>query len=98
MQNLDKKRKEEFKRYEMNKEHEYRQELKHAKDKEEEERLRKEHEESQKRHKEHPKMNHPVCKNNLGYFLWKLLSRGLYGQYIIDHDGAHHWLTFVLNV
>lgn len=57
--NLDKKRKEEFKRYEMNKEHEYRDQIKHA-DKDQAEKLKQEHEEKLKRHKDHPKVNHPV--------------------------------------
>ena len=58
---VDKKRKEEFKKYEMNKEHEYRQQLKNAADDEAREKLKKEHEEKLKRHKEHPKVHHPVC-------------------------------------
>ncbi|KAF6038461.1 hypothetical protein EB796_003228 [Bugula neritina] len=62
--NVDKKRKEEFKHYEMNKEHEYREKLKHA-NAEEAERLKKEHEENLKKHKEHPKVNHPGNANQL---------------------------------
>lgn len=59
MTSIDTKRKEEFKRYEMNKEHEYREKLAHA-NAEEAEKMKKEHEEQQKRHKDHAKMNHPV--------------------------------------
>lgn len=59
MSSLDKKRKDEFKKYEMNKEHDYREQLAKAND-EEAAKIKQEHEENLKRHKEHPKVNHPV--------------------------------------
>ncbi|XP_067939061.1 nucleobindin-2-like isoform X2 [Watersipora subatra] len=65
LSDVDKKRKEEFKKYEMNKEHEYREQLKHAADQEAADQLKKEHEEKLKRHKDHPKMHHPANKEQL---------------------------------
>ncbi|XP_067939054.1 nucleobindin-2-like isoform X1 [Watersipora subatra] len=65
LSDVDKKRKEEFKKYEMNKEHEYREQLKHAADQEAADQLKKEHEEKLKRHKDHPKMHHPGNKAQL---------------------------------
>lgn len=71
MSSLDKKRKEEFKKYEMNKEHEYREKLANANE-EEVARLRKEHEENLQRHKDHPKVNHPVSRLNTREFPYYL--------------------------
>ncbi|XP_021358467.1 nucleobindin-2-like isoform X2 [Mizuhopecten yessoensis] len=61
---IDKKRREEFKTYEMAKEHE-RQD--HLKNMSEEERKKEEeqYEELQKKHKDHPKMHHPGSKKQL---------------------------------
>lgn len=86
--NLDKKRKEEFKKYEMNKEHEYREKLAHA-DKEEAEKIKKEHEEQLKRHKDHEKLNHPVsclslCAGNPCQY-----KDGNIADAVIDFLGCH---------
>ncbi|XP_063800151.1 nucleobindin-2 [Pseudophryne corroboree] len=64
LENYDKERHDEFKRYEMLKEHERREYLKsldEEKRKEEEAR----YEEMKKKHKEHPKINHPGSKDQL---------------------------------
>ncbi|XP_075043677.1 nucleobindin-2 [Mixophyes fleayi] len=64
LENYDKERHDEFKRYEMLKEHERREYLKtldEEKRKEEEAK----YEEMKKKHKEHPKMNHPGSKDQL---------------------------------
>lgn len=60
LEEFDKKRKEEFKEYEMEKEYEKKKhlsELSDAERKKEEARL----EELKKKHADHPKLNHPVC-------------------------------------
>ncbi|KAM8938752.1 LOW QUALITY PROTEIN: nucleobindin-2 [Pelodytes ibericus] len=64
LENYDKERHDEFKRYEMMKEHERREYLKSL---DEEKRRAEEakHEEMKKKHKEHPKMNHPGSKDQL---------------------------------
>lgn len=60
LENFDKERHEDFKRYEMAKEHDRREHLKtldeEARKKEEEH-----YEEIKKKHADHPKINHPVC-------------------------------------
>lgn len=65
MENFDKDQHEEFKKYEMMKEHERRERLKtldeEARKKEEEH-----YEEMKKKHAEHPKINHPVSKRPAG--------------------------------
>ncbi|KAE8606012.1 hypothetical protein XENTR_v10010567 [Xenopus tropicalis] len=64
LENYDKTRHDEFKRYEMMKEHERREYLKtldEEKRKEEEEK----YEEMKKKHREHPKINHPGSKDQL---------------------------------
>nr|DBA17692.1 TPA: hypothetical protein GDO54_003103 [Pyxicephalus adspersus] len=61
LENFDKERHDEFKRYEMMKEHERREYLKTLNEeqkKEEEAR----YEEMKKKHKDHPKINHPVSR------------------------------------
>ncbi|XP_069596166.1 nucleobindin-2 [Ranitomeya imitator] len=64
LENYDKERHEEFKRYEMMKEHERREYLKGL---DEETRKQEEarYEEMKKKHKEHPKLNHPGSKDQL---------------------------------
>lgn len=56
---LDKKRREEFKEYEMQKEHERQEELKKLPE-EEKKKAEETYEEQQKKHREHPKLHHPV--------------------------------------
>ena len=56
---LDKKRRGDFKDYEMQKEHEKREELKKL-DEEERKKKEREYEEMEKKHKQHPKVHHPV--------------------------------------
>ena len=58
---LDKKRRGEFKEYEMQKEHERQAELKRLNE-EERKKKEQEYEEMQKKHKQHPKVHHPVRK------------------------------------
>lgn len=59
LENYDKERHEEFKRYEMMKEHDRREHLKTLDD--EERKKEEEHyEEMKKKHADHPKVNHPV--------------------------------------
>lgn len=73
LENYDAERHEEFKRYEMLKEHERRQYLKgldQEKREEEERRLR----ELQEKHRQHPKINAPVREGGVGG--WGLLSKG----------------------
>lgn len=64
LENYDKERHEEFKRYEMMKEHDRRE---HLKTLNEEERKREEehYEEMKKKHADHPKVNHPGSQNQL---------------------------------
>lgn len=63
LENYDKERHEEFKRYEMMKEHDRRE---HLKTLGEEERKREEehYEEMRKKHADHPKVNHPVSETH----------------------------------
>ena len=56
---LDKKRREEFKRYEMEKEHLRREKLKMLDEQHRKEEERR-YQEMQKKHNDHPKLNHPV--------------------------------------
>ncbi|KAM9409283.1 nucleobindin-2a isoform 2-T2 [Pholidichthys leucotaenia] len=64
LENFDKERHEEFKRYEMMKEHDRREHLKTLN--EEERRKEEEHyEEMKKKHADHPKVNHPGSQNQL---------------------------------
>ena len=63
LENYDKERHDEFKRYEMMKEHNRREHLKTLDDKER--RKEEEHyEEMRKKHADHPKINHPVSVNS----------------------------------
>uniref|UniRef100_A0A668AFX4 Nucleobindin 2a n=1 Tax=Myripristis murdjan TaxID=586833 RepID=A0A668AFX4_9TELE len=64
LENYDKERHEEFKRYEMMKEHDRRE---HLKTLDEEDRRREEehYEEMRKKHADHPKVNHPGSQNQL---------------------------------
>lgn len=59
MENFDKDRHDEFKRYEMMKEHERRERLK-AMNEEDRKKEEQHYEEMKKKHAEHPKVNHPV--------------------------------------
>ena len=59
LENFDKERHEEFKRYEMTKEHERRERLKSLDD-EQRKREEEHYEEMKKKHADHPKVNHPV--------------------------------------
>uniref|UniRef100_A0A8C7XGS8 Nucleobindin 2a n=1 Tax=Oryzias sinensis TaxID=183150 RepID=A0A8C7XGS8_9TELE len=64
LENYDKERHEEFKRYEMMKEHDRREHLKTLND--EERKKEEEHyEEMRKKHADHPKVNHPGSENQL---------------------------------
>ena len=56
---VDKRRREEFKTYEMEKEYEYQEKLKNLPEEEKKKELQ-HHEELQKKHKQHEKINHPV--------------------------------------
>lgn len=62
LEEIDKKRKEEFKTYEMEKELERRERLK-ALDELQREKERKHFEEMQKKHRDHPKVHHPVNRH-----------------------------------
>ncbi|XP_013780091.1 nucleobindin-2-like isoform X2 [Limulus polyphemus] len=64
LEELDRKRREEFKRYEMEKEYQYRESLKNLTEDEKKEAERK-HEEKKNKHKEHPRVNHPGSKPQL---------------------------------
>lgn len=64
IEELSKKRKEEFKKYEMEKEHNYRESLKKLNETERKE-AEKKHEEIIKKHKDHPKVHHPGSKPQL---------------------------------
>lgn len=59
LENFDKERHEEFKRYEMMKEHERREHLKTL-DEEGRKKEEEHYEEMKKKHADHPKVNHPV--------------------------------------
>lgn len=61
---LDKKRREEFKEYEMQKEHERQEELKKLPE-EEKKKAEEKFDEQQKKHKDHPKLHHPGSKQQL---------------------------------
>ena len=56
---IDKKRRGEFKEYEMAKEHERQEELKKLNE-EERKKAEQQYEELEKKHKDHPKVHHPV--------------------------------------
>ncbi len=60
LENYDKERHDEFKRYEMMKEHDRREHLKTLDD-DERKREEEHYEEMRKKHADHPKVNHPVC-------------------------------------
>lgn len=71
LENYDKDRHDEFKRYEMMKEHERRERLKNMN---EEDRTKEEqhYEEMKKKHADHPKVNHPVSKKqNIILSVWE---------------------------
>lgn len=60
MDELDRERKEEFKQYEMKKEHEIKERLAHMN--ESQRKIEAEHlKEMKEKHKQHPKIHHPVC-------------------------------------
>lgn len=59
MDELDKKRKEEFKEYEMQKEHERKEYIKTLPE-EEKKKAEEKHVEMEKKHQDHPKLHHPV--------------------------------------
>lgn len=59
LENFDKERHDEFKRYEMMKEHDRREHLKTL-DEEERKKEEEHYEEMRKKHADHPKVNHPV--------------------------------------
>lgn len=75
MENYDKRHHDEFKRYEMMKEHERRERLKSLSG---EERRREEqhYEEMKRKHAEHPKVNHPVRLRRFIFLnpVWNILS------------------------
>ncbi|XP_062318074.1 nucleobindin-2b isoform X1 [Osmerus eperlanus] len=64
LENFDKERHEEFKRYEMTKEHERRERLKSLDD-EQRKREEEHYEEMKKKHADHPKVNHPGSQDQL---------------------------------
>ncbi|XP_071988335.1 nucleobindin-2-like, partial [Engystomops pustulosus] len=64
LENYDKKRHDEFKRYEMMKEHERREHLKSL-DEEAQKQEEAKYQEMKRKHKEHPKINHPGSKDQL---------------------------------
>uniref|UniRef100_A0A3Q2XRW5 Nucleobindin 2a n=1 Tax=Hippocampus comes TaxID=109280 RepID=A0A3Q2XRW5_HIPCM len=64
LENFDKERHEEFKRYEMMKEHDRREHLKTL-DEDERKREEEHYEELRKKHADHPKVNHPGSQNQL---------------------------------
>ncbi|XP_040921256.1 nucleobindin-2a isoform X2 [Toxotes jaculatrix] len=64
LENYDKERHEEFKRYEMMKEHDRREHLKTL-DEEERKKEEEHYEEMRKKHADHPKVNHPGSQNQL---------------------------------
>lgn len=61
LEELDKKRREEFKRYEMEKEYQYRESLKNMTEEQKTEAVKK-HDETVQKHKEHPRVHHPGSK------------------------------------
>ncbi|XP_076351602.1 nucleobindin-2-like isoform X2 [Tachypleus tridentatus] len=61
LEELDRKRREEFKRYEMEKEHQYRESLQNLKEDEKRDREKK-HQEMKNKHQEHPRIHHPGSK------------------------------------
>ncbi|XP_015786654.1 nucleobindin-2 [Tetranychus urticae] len=64
LEELDKKRREEFKKYEMEKEHRYRESLKNMTEEQKTEAVKK-HSEMNQKHKEHPRVHHPGSKQQL---------------------------------
>ena len=62
MEDIDNKRKTEFKTYEMEKEHLRREKLRQM-DELSRKRAEEDHEKEVKKHKEHPKVNHPVSND-----------------------------------
>ncbi|XP_022256961.1 nucleobindin-2-like [Limulus polyphemus] len=64
LEELDRRRREEFKQYEMEKEHQYRESL-HNLTQEERNEIIKKHEEMEKKHKDHPRIHHPGSKPQL---------------------------------
>ena len=72
LEEVDKKRRDEFKNYEMEKEHLRRQQMEQL-DEEKRLKVQKEFEEMQQKHKEHPKVNHPVSWGNLGSLVERLV-------------------------
>lgn len=61
LEDIDKKRRDEFKTYEMEKEHERREKLKTL-DKEQRDAEEKKQAELEQKHDNHPKVHHPVCR------------------------------------
>lgn len=64
LEELDKRRREEFKQYELEKEYQYRESLKNMSESERAEEMKK-HEEMVKKHKDHPRVHHPGSKQQL---------------------------------
>lgn len=64
LEEADKKRKEDFKKYEMEKQYKFQKELEQLPE-EEKAKLKAKHEEEVKKHKEHPKVHHPGSKQQL---------------------------------
>lgn len=66
LEELDKKRREEFKQYEMEKEFQYQESLKNMTTEQKAEAVKK-HDELTKKHKEHPRVHHPGSKAVSGH-------------------------------
>ncbi|XP_076370081.1 nucleobindin-2-like isoform X2 [Tachypleus tridentatus] len=64
LEELDRRRREEFKQYEMEKEHQYRESLNNLTQEERNEVIKK-HEEMENKHKDHPRIHHPGSKPQL---------------------------------
>ncbi len=64
LEELDQKRREDFKQYEMEKELQYRESLNNMTDDQRKETIRK-HDELQQKHREHPRVHHPGSKKQL---------------------------------
>ncbi|XP_067121407.1 nucleobindin-2 [Centruroides vittatus] len=64
LEELDRRRREEFKQYELEKEYQFRESLKNMSESEKAEQMKK-HEEMLKKHKDHPKVHHPGSKQQL---------------------------------
>ena len=64
MEEVDRQRREEFKKYEMEKEYQYNQSLQNMDD-EHKKQAQLKHEEDKKKHADHGKIHHPVSKDQL---------------------------------